>query len=163
MPPTALPPSTSTTAATDRGGAIAPLDDAGAATGALMPTSAALLLERNSGSAQRVFDGSTEATLVCSVTHHCGMWRRGTPLMHLQLPHHMNDAGDRRSHLHGQPVLGTNQEEYARSHHRRTRATEVGKRVGAAHGEYELLLRSPFVSFVSLRTRDQLSDRQRSR
>ena len=52
-------------------------------------------LERNQGgSAQRGLDGSTEATLVCPVTHHCGGsgGRRGTPLMHLQLPHHMNDA-----------------------------------------------------------------------
>ena len=42
----------------------------------------------------RGLDGSTEATLVCPVTHHCGGsgGRRGTPLMHLQLPHHMNDA-----------------------------------------------------------------------
>lgn len=82
--------------ATDRGGAIAPLDDAGAATGALMPTICVVpRLERNQGgSAQRGLDGSTEATLVCPVTHHCGGsgGRRGTPLMHLQLPHHMNDA-----------------------------------------------------------------------
>ncbi len=82
--------------ATDRGGAIAPRDDAGAATGALMPTICVVpRLERNQGgSAQRGLDGSTEATLVCPVTHHCGGsgGRRGTPLMHLQLPHHMNDA-----------------------------------------------------------------------
>ena len=97
-------------------------------------------LERNQGgSAQRGLDGSTEATLVCPVTHHCGGsgGRRGTPLMHLQLPHHMNDADVTDVHI----CTGSYSTRYKL---RRIRMiappgvhepTEVGKRVGAAHGE----------------------------
>ena len=49
-------------------------------------------LERSQGgSAQRGLDGSTEATLVCPVTHHCGGsgGQRGTPLVHFAVaaPH----------------------------------------------------------------------------